>query len=81
MIHHTQNVEMETYHTMKKKLLLTILSCLLLLSLGLLTACDGDSTPADTTAEDAPAPSETADEGSEDPEGDATDADPNAGAD
>ena len=24
MIHHTQNVEMETYHTMKKKLLLTI---------------------------------------------------------
>ena len=63
---------------MKKKLLLTILSCLLLLSLGMLTACDGDSTPADTTAEDAPAPSETADEGSEDPEGDATDADPNA---
>ena len=63
---------------MKKKLLLTILSCLLLLSLGMLTACDGDSTPADTTAEDTPAPSETADEGSEDPEGDATDADPNA---
>ena len=63
---------------MKKKLLLTILSCLLLLSLGLLTACDGGKTPADTTAEDTPAPSETIDEGSEDPEGDVTDADPNA---
>ena len=63
---------------MKKKLLLTILSCLLLLSLGLLTACDGGKTPADTTAEDTPAPSETVDEGSEDPEGDVTDADPNA---
>ena len=63
---------------MKKKLLLTILSCLLLLSLGMLTACDGGKTPADTTAEDTPAPSETIDEGSEDPEGDATDADPNA---
>ena len=36
---------------MKKKLLLTILSCLLLLSLGLLTACDGGNSPADTTAE------------------------------
>lgn len=40
---------------MKKKLLFTLLSCLLLLSLGLLTACNGDSTPADTTAEDTPA--------------------------
>ena len=36
---------------MKKKLLLTILSCLLLLSLGLLTSCDSGNTPADSTAE------------------------------
>ena len=34
---------------MKKKLLLTVFSCLLLLSVGLLTACTGDDTPADTT--------------------------------
>ena len=43
---------------MKKKLLFSLLSCLLLLTLGLLTACDGGKTPADTTAEDTPAPTD-----------------------
>ena len=36
---------------MKKKLLLTLLFCLLLLSTGLLTACDGDTTPDSTEAD------------------------------
>ena len=58
---------------MKKKLVLTLLSCLLLLSLGLLTACDGGKTPDDTTAKDTLAPSETVDEGSDDPDGEVTD--------
>ena len=44
---------------MNKKLLLGIFACILLLTLGLLTACDGGKTPADTTAEDVtPAPTE-----------------------
>ena len=43
---------------MKKKFPLLLLSCLLLLSLGLLTACDGGNTPADTTVEDTPAPTD-----------------------
>lgn len=66
---------------MKKKLLLTILSCLLLLSLGLLTACDGGDTPADTTAEDTPAPTAPSEETTEDPEGDVTDDAPDAPTD
>ena len=43
---------------MNKKLLLGIFACFLLLTLGLLTACDGGKTPADTTAEDTPAPTD-----------------------
>ena len=43
---------------MKKKLLLTLLSCLLLLSLGLLTACVGGDTSADTTEGDTLAPTD-----------------------
>ncbi|MBQ4113115.1 MAG: DUF4838 domain-containing protein [Clostridia bacterium] len=43
---------------MKKKFLTGIFACILLLTLGLLTACDGGKTPADTTAEDTPAPTE-----------------------
>ncbi len=43
---------------MKKKLLLTLFSCFLLLSVGLMTACNGGDTPADTTAEDTPAPTD-----------------------
>ena len=61
---------------MKKKLLLTILSCLLLLSLGLMTACDGSKTPegteADTTAP-TDTPTEPADENTEAPTSDDTD--------
>ena len=45
-------------HTVNKKLLLGIFACFLLLTLGLLTACDGGKTPADTTAEDTPAPTD-----------------------
>ena len=43
---------------MNKKLLLGVFACFLLLTLGLLTACDGGKTPADTTAEDTPAPTD-----------------------
>ena len=43
---------------MNKKILLGMIACVLLLSLGLLTACDGGKTPTDTTAEDTPAPTE-----------------------
>ena len=41
---------------MNKKILLGMIACVLLLSLGLLTACEGGNSPADTTAEDTPAP-------------------------
>ena len=41
--------------TLKKNLTLILLSCLLLLSWGLLTACDSGNTPTDTTAEATPA--------------------------
>ena len=43
---------------MKKKFLTGIFACILLLTLGLLTACDGGKTPADTIGEDTPAPTE-----------------------
>ena len=43
---------------MKKKILTGIFACILLLTLGLLTACDGGKTPADTIAEDTPAPTD-----------------------
>ena len=43
---------------MNKKILLGMIACVLLLSLGLLTACDGGNSPADTTAEDTPAPTD-----------------------
>ena len=43
---------------MKKKFLTGIFACILLLTLGLLTACDGGKTPADTIAEDTPAPTD-----------------------
>ena len=43
---------------MNKKILLGMIACILLLSLGLLTACDGGKTPADTIAEDTPAPTD-----------------------
>ena len=64
---------------MKKKLLLTILSCLLLLSLGLMTACDGGKSPEDTTAEGTPTPTdiptEPNDENTDAPNSDDTDGD------
>ena len=63
---------------MKKKLVLTLLSCLLLLSLGLLTACDSGNTPdeteADTTAS-TDTPTEPTDENTEAPTADDTDGD------
>ena len=40
--------------TVNKKILLGMIACVLLLTVGLLTACDGGKTPADTTAEDTP---------------------------
>ena len=43
---------------MKKRFLTGIFACILLLTLGLLTACDGGKTPADTIAEDTPAPTD-----------------------
>ena len=44
--------------TVNKKILLGMIACVLLLTVGLLTACDGGHSPADTTAEDTPAPTD-----------------------
>ena len=44
--------------TVNKKILLGMIACVLLLTVGLLTACDGGNSPADTTAEDTPAPTD-----------------------
>ena len=43
---------------MNKKILLGMIACVLLLTVGLLTACDGGHPPADTPAEDTPAPTD-----------------------
>ena len=44
--------------TVNKKILLGMIACVLLLTVGLLTACEGGNSPADTTAEDTPAPTD-----------------------
>ena len=50
-----------------KKLTMILVSCLLLLSVGLLAACDGGKTPADTTAEGTAAPTEPAEQDTDTP--------------